>query len=171
MYLVIRYAKASSENDRCPFCERFLQSDGFKLLTVACIMKGERLEVVDLNVDPRANKFYKAFPLGSVRLPAIVKDRQVIQRVDAYHPLHLLSVLFGDVSEFGLVDVREAEKAVRKVYQSPTSMDMRVLMLLKNGFTVDEIAKRLGMSKKRIQETIENIKKRREAVSGRAEGG
>lgn len=160
VYLIIRHAKAADDDQQCALCRKFLESNSFRLLCLACTYAGEPLEVIDLNVDPRAEKFYKLFPLGDLRLPAILHGRKKIQRVDALHPYSLLSMLFGDVSQFGLLDVKEAEKTVKQVIK-PSSLEMKVLMLVKQGFSADEIAKKLRISKKRVQELIEKIKSRK----------
>lgn len=157
MFLIIRYAKASDSDHQCELCTKFLDSEGFKLLCMACMLKNESLEIIDLNVDPRAEKFYKLFPSGDIMLPAIINGKKIIKRIDALHPFTLLSMLFGDISSFGLVEIRETGKIMKKVIP-PSSLEVKIMTLIKAGFTAEEIAKKINISKKRVQEIVEKVK-------------
>jgi len=161
IYLLIRFSKASEKDYQCRLCRDFLQSQGFRTLVVACRIHGKELRIVDLNNDPRSVLFARMFPLGDVKLPAIVYGRRYLNRVDALHPLHLCSLLFGDVTKTAMALPEAAKIGERTVKKAGlTGPEFLVLSFIQEGYTAKEIAEKTGYTEAHVKNIIRKLKEK-----------
>lgn len=161
VYLLIRFSKASEKDYQCRLCRDFLQSQGFRTLVLACRIHGKELIIVDLNNDPRSVLFTRMFPLGDVKLPAVVHGRKCVNRVDALHPLHLCSLLFGDAAKTAAVlpeAVKIGERTAKKA--GLTGPEFMVLSFIQEGYTAKEIAERTGYTTAHVKNIIRRLKEK-----------
>jgi len=158
--LFIRSVRLHEYQYKCPLCEKFISSEVFLDLMLACRVLGVPFKIIDTNIDPEYFVYSDIVEINEARLPVIVNtDKQIfIDRVDLYSSPVLLKMLFDDITPLMPIFIRSKRGDLVKAEEKKLDISIekaKILHYVSQGIKdVDFIHSKTMLPKTLIKQTI-----------------